>query len=76
MEGGATFLPPPPPSAAGSDELEQEVLDGVQALVGVPQGSFGPQLGGQEEQLPVLGHGAQRQELVQLRHAGSVGFIL
>lgn len=59
-----------------SDELEQEVLEGVQAPTGVPQGSIRVQLGSQEEQLPVLGHRAQRQGFMQLRHAHSVGLIL
>lgn len=60
----------------GSDKLEQEILEGVQALVGVPQGSIRTQLGSQEEELPVLSHGAQRQGVVQLRHAHSGGLIL
>lgn len=65
------FLP-----EVGSDELEQKIPEGVQAPLGVPQGSIGTQLGSQEEQLPVLGHGAQRQGVMQLRHAHSVGLIL
>lgn len=61
--------PPPslaPPTAAGSDELEQQVLEGVQALVGVSGGAVRAQLGSQEEQLPVVGDGAQGQGFVQL----------
>lgn len=50
----------------GSDELEQKILEVIQALVGVPQGSIRSQLGSQEEQLPVLSHGAQRQGFMQL----------
>lgn len=59
-----------------SDELEQEVLEGVQAPAGVPQGPIRAQLGSQEEQLPVFGHGAQRQGFMQLRHAHGVRLIL
>lgn len=65
------FLP-----EVGSYELEQKILEGVQAPLGVPQGSIRTQLGSQEEQLPVLGHGAQRQGVMQLRHAHSVRLIL
>lgn len=72
--------PPLPPSLCGgalrSDELEQEVLDSVQNLAGFPQGSIRVQLGRQEEELPVLHHGAQRQGLVELGHAHSAGLIL
>ena len=73
------LLTPPPPapsSASGSDELEQQVLEGVQALLGVSGGSFRAQLGGQEEELPVVGDGAQGQGFVQLRHAHGVGLVL
>lgn len=59
-----------------SDELEQEVLEGVQAPAGVPQGPIRAQLGSQEEQLPVFSHGAQRQGFMQLRHAHGVRLIL
>lgn len=61
---------------SGSEELEQKILEGVQAPLGVPQGSVRVQLGGQEEQLPVLVHRAQRQSFVQLRHARGVHFVL
>lgn len=40
----------------GSDQLEQQVLDSVQALAGLPQGSVRVQLSSQEKQLSVLGH--------------------
>lgn len=77
------FVPPSPTlllceggGGGGSNELEKEVLEGVQALAGFPQCSIRAQLGSQEEQLPVLGHGAQRQGLMQLRHAHSIGLIL
>lgn len=61
---------------SGSEELEQKILEGVQAPLGVPQGSIRVQLGCQEEQLPVLVHRAQRQSFVQLRHARGVHFVL
>lgn len=61
---------------SGSEELEQKILEGVQAPLGVPQGSIRVQLGSQEEQLPVLVHRAQRQSFVQLRHARGVHFVL
>lgn len=60
----------------GSDELKQKILEGVQAPQGVPPGSVRIQLCSQEEQLPVLVHRAQRQSIVQLRHAHSVHFVL
>jgi len=59
-----------------SDELEQQVLEGVQAPAGVPQGPVRAQLCSQEEQPPLLRDGAQRQRFMQLRHAHSVGLIL
>lgn len=59
-----------------SDELEQHILERVQALVEVSRGSIRTQLGSQEEQLPVIGHGAQGQGFMQLRHAHSIGLIL
>jgi len=49
-----------------SDELEQEVLDGVQALARLPQSSLRAQLGSQEEQLPILRHSIQRQRFMEL----------
>lgn len=59
-----------------SDELEQQVLEGVQAPAGVPQGPVRAQLCSQEEQPPLLRDGAQRQCFMQLRHTHSVGLIL
>lgn len=69
----------PTRSVAGgvrSDELQQEVLHGVQVLAGLPQGSVRVQLGSQEEQLPVLVDGAQRQGFMELWYADSIRFIL
>ena len=57
-------------STSSSVQLQQQVLQGLQADRRVPQ------LGGQEEEASVLGHGAQREPLMELSNTQSIGLVL
>ena len=57
-------------STSSSVQLQQQVLQGLQADSRVPQ------LGGQEEEASVLGHGAQREPLMELSNTQSIGLVL